>query len=49
MEHRTDLEELLLAGLPTDERQHVEETMAGNTAKKLDHLRRQDEPEITPE
>lgn len=41
MEHRTDLEDLLLAGLSEEEREEVRQAMDGATARKLDRLRRQ--------
>ena len=39
MEHRQDLERLLLDGLPDLEREHVVEVMEGTTAAKLRCLR----------
>ena len=39
MEHRTDLERLLLDGLPEQEREKTIDSMQQNTAKKLAYLR----------
>ena len=39
MEHRTELEELLLAGLPPAERQHVVEVIRLTSADVLRRLR----------
>ena len=39
MEHRTDLEIVLLNGLPDDERQHVVSAMERATSVRLRHLR----------
>ena len=41
MEHRRDLEDLLLAGLPERERNQTLETMKQARLKKLARLRRQ--------
>jgi hypothetical protein len=38
MEHRTDLERILLDGLPEQEREQTIESMQRNTAKKLAYL-----------
>jgi hypothetical protein len=38
MEHRTELEQILLDGLPEQERQKSMESMQRTTAKKLAHL-----------
>jgi hypothetical protein len=42
MEHRQDLERLLLDGLPELEREHVIKAMDKTTAAKLEHLRASD-------
>jgi hypothetical protein len=42
VEHRHDLEEILLSGLPDDERQHVIEIINGETEAKLERLRAPD-------
>ena len=39
MEHRTDLEEILLSGLPEDERDHVVKAIREASATKLARLR----------
>ncbi len=39
MEHRHDLEEILLSGLPEDERKHVVETIRRVDQSKLEELR----------
>jgi hypothetical protein len=39
MEHRTELEQILLAGLPEQERKETLKSMRQATAKKLSHLR----------
>jgi hypothetical protein len=44
MEHRTELEQILLAGLPERERHETLQSIRSATAKKLDHLRRQKDP-----
>jgi len=44
MEHRQDLEDLLLSGLPPVEQQHVAQTMREATAAKLRRKRAQREP-----
>lgn len=41
MEHRNDLEEILLAGLPEVERRHVASVIGDVTANKLRHKRAQ--------
>ena len=38
MEHRTDLEQILLDGLPKDERQHVELLIRLSTLERIRHL-----------
>jgi hypothetical protein len=45
MEHRTELEQILLAGLPERERHETLESIRAATAKKLKHLRQQDRAE----
>lgn len=46
MEHRHDLEEILLAGLTDDEKQHVTEMISKESMAKLQRLRsRTDEDE----
>jgi len=44
MEHRQDLEDLLMSGLPPVEQQHVAQTMRAVTAAKLRRKRAQREP-----
>lgn len=44
MEHRSDLEQILLAGLPEQDRRETVESIREETAQKLDRLRRRDEP-----
>jgi hypothetical protein len=44
MEHRLELEQLLLAGLPEDERKATVRSIRQVTAKKLAHIRSQNEP-----
>ena len=39
MEHRHDLEEILLSGLPDDERRHVVEVISKEDESKLQELR----------
>ena len=41
MEHRTELEQILLAGLPERERHETVQSIRAATAKKLKHLQRQ--------
>jgi hypothetical protein len=45
MEHRTDLEEVLLAGLPEQDRRETVESIREATARKLDRLRQQTDAE----
>ena len=42
MEHRSDLEDIVLNGLPEQERHHVVKIMQQVTAGKLQRLRAQD-------
>jgi hypothetical protein len=42
MEHRTELEQILLAGLPDRERHETLQSIRAATARKLHHLQRQD-------
>jgi hypothetical protein len=44
MEHRLDLEQLLLAGLPEHERQHVVTTIRETDSEKLRRIRAQRDP-----
>jgi hypothetical protein len=44
MEHRTELEQILLAGLPERERHETVQSIRAATAKKLDYLQRQERP-----
>jgi hypothetical protein len=39
VEHRTELQDILLAGLPEQERRQTVESMQRATIKKLTHLR----------
>jgi hypothetical protein len=41
MEHRRDLEDLLMSGLPDDERQHIADAIRETTAAKLRRKRTQ--------
>ena len=46
MEHRDDLEQLLLSGLPEDERRQVQQSMEQATRIKLERLRQGRSPEM---
>jgi hypothetical protein len=46
MEHRKDLEELLLDGLPQGERQHVVDAIKQTTARTLADKRSQDQDTV---
>lgn len=46
MEHRSDLEDLLLAGLPAGEREHVVKTMRAELMEDLRHKRAQRDPRV---
>jgi hypothetical protein len=48
MEHRDDLEHVLLSGLPEDERRETIESMTEATASKLARLRATDWRPIPP-
>jgi hypothetical protein len=45
MEHRFELQDILLRGLPEQERQHVVRVMEQVTADKRRHLQSQDTPD----
>ena len=49
MEHRTDLEDILLSGLPAAERDHVVRVIGQTSAEKLAHLRTVGERDIQRE
>jgi hypothetical protein len=50
VEHSTELQDVLLAGLPEQERRETVESMQRATVQKLEHLRslqdREDSPEL---
>jgi hypothetical protein len=46
MEHRDDLEQLLLSGLPEDERHQTQQSMDQATRLKLQRLRQGRSPEL---